>query len=126
MERDLIELGKDEDFDAGRLPLGKLVSIVLGSQPGTAVYHSVHKGWTPQLHMMANQLEQHAGVLDVQRRIPRPGVPEEVPQAKPDGKNKIQFDSMTIEEWEKARAENYARGKSPSRVIKPRRTAKGR
>lgn len=119
VQRDLIQLGKDEDFDAGRLPVSKLGSIVLAAQPGTATYHALNGGWTPEAHLLANQLEQRAGLLDVTRRTPRPTVADEPAQPKPANPNRVvPFDSLPIEEFERLRAANYARGKSRGR--KPR------
>ncbi|AMQ66957.1 tail assembly chaperone [Mycobacterium phage Bipper] len=127
VERDLIELGKDEDFDAGRLGMAKLGSIVLAAQPGTAVYHAVNEGWTPEAHLLANQLEQRAGLLNMARRMPRTGVPAETPQPPPTNPRRVDsWDSLPLEEFERLRQANYAQGPAPSRkprgrVSQPRR-----
>lgn len=102
----------------------KLGSIIIGAQPGTAVHHALHGGWTPEAHLLANQLEQRAGVLDVQRRIPRPGVPLEAPQPRPTPSNRLTFDALPLDEFERLRQANYAKGPAKSRVMKPARVAR--
>ncbi|MFD7247774.1 hypothetical protein ACFV6Y_38235 [Streptomyces massasporeus] len=94
----------------------------MAAQPGTAVYHAQNEGWTREGHLLAAQMEQQAGLLDVTRRMPRAGVPEEPPKAKAVNPNRIDsWDSYSIEEFERMRAENYAKGRAPSRVIGPER-----
>lgn len=125
VERDLIQLGKDEEFDAGLLPLRKLVAIVLAAQPGTSTYHARHDGWTPEGHLLASQLEHQAGLVDVTRRVPRQGVKAEAPRerARPANPNRLDsWDTHTLEEFERLRAENYAKGQAPTRRIGPERT----
>lgn len=56
------------------------------------------------------------------RRLPRQGVPEQQPKAKPVNPKRIDsWESLPIEEFERLRAENYAKGPSPTRRIGPER-----
>lgn len=68
-------------------------------------------------------MEQRAGLIDVTRRLPRDGVPAEPakPQKKKNPNRIDSWDSLSIEEFEKLRAENYAKGRAASRRIGPER-----
>jgi hypothetical protein len=60
-----------------KLSVWQLISIVVTSPPGTAVYHASTRGdtpWTPEAQLMANLGEQQAGVLGLNARYQRPGV----------------------------------------------------
>lgn len=118
--RDLIALGKDpDDAFTDALPLGQMVAIIVPSPPGTAVRWALDEGWTRTDHLLANLAEQWAGLTSLGRRHPRPGVAEEASRANQatrietrPGRTSdkvVGFDSMTMEEWERVRAENWAR-----------------
>lgn len=96
--------------------------MVLAAHPGTAVYHARYGGWTREAHLLASQMEQRAGLVDLSRRMPREGVAAEPPKAQPRNPNRIDsWDSYSIEEFERMRAANYALGPAPSKVIGPER-----
>lgn len=120
----LIALGYSAaDVQAVRLPLSVIAPIVLAAQPTTAIFHARYGGWTREGHLLAAQMEQRAGLVDLTRRMPRDGVPAEPPKPKQQqNPNRIDsWDAMSIEEFEKLRAANYAKGPSPSKVIGPER-----
>lgn len=100
VERDLIVLDRDIQFDRGTLPLGKLCSIVLGAPPGSAVHHSRHG----------------SVAIPAPARAPAP--------PRPTNPGVLDFDAMPLEDFERLRQANYATGPAPSRVIKPARVAK--
>ncbi len=62
-----------------KLPVWKLLSIVMASPPGTAVYHAetANGTLTQEAQLLANLGEQHAGLLDLKSRYPREGVDSE-------------------------------------------------
>lgn len=90
----------------------ELLPICLAAHPGTALFHRVSGGWDRTAEMVANQLEYQAGHVQVARRFPRPGVPATAPA--PVSKNPFVgtpgFQSMPLEEFERLRQANYARG----------------
>lgn len=80
VERDLlchryryVDLGQP---DATELTLRQFVSFVLGAEPTSALGQAVNEGWTTADHLLANMAEQHAGLIGLTRRYPRPGLPE--------------------------------------------------
>lgn len=80
-------------------------------------------GWTPEGHLLATQIEQQAGLNNVTRRIPRQSVSAEPKRPVVQNPNRIDsFDSLTLAEFERLRAANYAKGPSPTRRIGPQRT----
>jgi len=102
--------------------MAKLGSIVLAAQPGTAVYHAANEGWTPEAHLLANLLEHRAGLLSMARRMPRAGVPAEPPQPpkKVNPRRIDSWDALPLEDFERLRRENYAKGEAQSRKPKGR------
>ncbi len=85
VERDLLDLNWYRDENDGRIKhmltgseitLWQLISVVVAAPPGTAVYHAeTRRGpFTPEAQLMQNLSEQHAGLIDVDRRYQRPGV----------------------------------------------------
>ena len=77
-------------------------------------------GWTKEAHLLATQMEQKTGLVDLQRRMPRPGVPEEAPRRDP--KRVDSFDALPMDEFDRLIAENYARTPpTPGRVLGPER-----
>lgn len=119
VQRDLLALGfraKDIGTD---LSLDEFASIVLAPPANSSVFLAVG-GWTKEAHLIATQMEQSEGLIEVQRRVPRPGVPEEPPIQKRNPRRVDSFDAMTLEEFERLRAENYARTPpTQGRVIGP-------
>lgn len=78
VERDLISLGYHADDIGTKLSVWELVSIVIASPPGSAVFHA-GGGWSKEAEMLANLGEQQAGVIQLNSRYPRPGIPEDTP-----------------------------------------------
>lgn len=120
MVRDVLALGyQPDDILTDVLPLASMLAIIIPSPPGTAVRWSLDEGWTRSDHLLANLAEQGAGLIGLGRRHPRPGVPEEAPRANRATRIEARpgqvtekvmgFDPMTIEEWERVKAENWAR-----------------
>jgi hypothetical protein len=64
VERDLIALGfRKEDVGTPKLSFYELVSIVVASPPGSAVYHAETRGdtaWTPEAQLLASLRGQPA------------------------------------------------------------------
>jgi hypothetical protein len=58
------------------LTFRQFVSFVLGAEPSSALGQAVCEGWTATDHLLANMMEQHAGLISLDRRYPRPGLPE--------------------------------------------------
>jgi hypothetical protein len=56
------------------LPFRRFVSFVLGAPPESALGQAVAEGWTKTDELLANIAEQHAGLISLVARIPRPGV----------------------------------------------------
>lgn len=73
VERDLISLGYHADDIGTKLSVWELVSIVIASPPGSAVFHA-GGGWSKEAEMLANLSEQQAGVIKLDSRYTRPGV----------------------------------------------------
>jgi hypothetical protein len=130
----------EDDIFTDVLPLSKLLAIIVPSPPGTAVRWSLDNGWTLTDHLLANLGEQEAGLIELPGRHPRPGVSaagtsqqqmQQVATAGLGGANRAVnvdatmrkpghvvekvtgFDSMPLEEWERIRAENWARPPGP-------------
>jgi hypothetical protein len=87
VERDLLEhrfrftdLGLDGDVE---LPFWKFCSFVLGAAPTSALGHAVAEGWSKTDHLLANLTEQHANLIQLEHRYPRPGLPKESEPEKP-------------------------------------------
>lgn len=133
VKRDLYALNRDpRDAFTERLPLGEMLAIIVPSPPGTAVRWALDEGWTRSDHLLANLAEQWAGLTSLGRRHPRPGVAAEAPQQQSQANQAtrfqsvpgritekvVGFDSMTLAEWEKAKAENWARGSACKRSKK--------
>jgi hypothetical protein len=75
VERDLIVLGRRaDDIGTAKLTLWELISIVVASPVGTAVREAKDGGWSQTDRLIANLGEQHAGVLSLTGRYPRPDV----------------------------------------------------
>jgi hypothetical protein len=60
--------------EARLLPFRRFVSFVLGAPPESALGQAVADGWTKTNELLANLAEQHAGLINLVGRIPRPGV----------------------------------------------------
>lgn len=74
VQRDLLALGlRADDIGTPKLTLWELVSIVVGSQPGTAVHYWTN-GWSREAELLANLGEQQAGLHHLNARYFRPGV----------------------------------------------------
>jgi hypothetical protein len=73
VERDLLSMGYHADEIGTRLTLWELISIVVASHPNTAVHYWMG-GWSREADMLAGLSEQHAGLLGLSGRYPRPGV----------------------------------------------------
>jgi hypothetical protein len=98
VQRDLIALRVDQDFEEGRLPLCKLVSIVLAAPPGSSVRYALDNGW--------NDVDP-AG-LDTP---PAPDIAAEAVSAIGSGRGA--FDTfVSIEEFEARRAASFANSKA--------------
>ena len=75
VERDLAALQLDaDDIGTPKLPISKLISIVLAAPPGTAVHHFDPNAWSRTDELIANLGEQYAGVLSLNARYERPHV----------------------------------------------------
>lgn len=119
MERDLIALGKDGEFDAGLLSVAKLGSIVLAAPPGTAVHHALSARGVD--HLTDSQRFQLMALAQQRQDKRAQASISAAAQEKP---NRIDsWDSMPLEEFERLRAANYAKGESPGRVIGPEKKA---
>jgi hypothetical protein len=76
VERDLLVLGyHKEDIGTEKLTLWELISVVVSSPPGTAVFHAETRSGTltQEAQFLANMSEQMAGV-PLHARYERPGV----------------------------------------------------
>lgn len=84
-----------------------MISIVVGSDPNSAVYYAVNGGFSLTDHLLATMYEQQAGLVAPRERIARPGVVDTRPSKLPDLRDpktkRLIFDSMTIEEYEARR-----------------------
>lgn len=120
IKRDLMALQRSADeIDAGTLPFHELVSIVVAAPPGTACFQALD-GWSKEAQLLANLQEQDAGLIGMQRRHVRPGVPldpvraanqaTDLAAARGVRHTKVEMDSMAIDEWIKARAKNWGLG----------------
>lgn len=75
VERDLASLNLDADDIGGpKLPLTKLISIVLAAPPGSACHHFNPNAWSRTDELLATLGEQQAGVVSLNARYPRPEV----------------------------------------------------
>lgn len=115
VQRDLLTLGYHKRDIFTTLTVGEMVAIVVAAPPNTAIYHAVNGGWTITDHLLATMGEQQAGLIQLQNRHLRPGVTDIRP-AKPasvhDHSKPVQhiaFDTMTVDEFEKRRAERKKR-----------------
>lgn len=118
IKRDLIALSRSADeIDSGTLPFTDLVSIVVASPPGTAVFQAMD-AWSKTDQLLANLGEQWSGLVSLDRRHPRPGV--EATRGQPLAnrateiavqggvrRSKVEMDSMEIEDWIRARGANW-------------------
>ena len=77
----------------------------------------MNAGWTRESHLAALGLEQKAGLVDLQRRMPRDGVPAEKPVPKKNEHRIDNWDSMPMDEFDKLQAANYALGPAESKRI---------
>lgn len=109
VERDLISLGFRWDDVGTRLSLWELLSIVIASPPGTAVYHAETRvgTMTPDQRMLASM----TGFSTTQANTPDVPVAEPAPEMQPFsiGGTPVQLDAMTPEELVRKRAEIAAR-----------------
>lgn len=123
IKRELWELGRDElELDQGTLPVHDLLTVVVSCGTNSALFRLMD-GWSKTDQLIANLGEQQAGLIDLQRRHPRPGVPIEAPrdpmtnqatQAAARGgvtRRKMQgFEPMALEDWIAFRDKNRALG----------------
>jgi hypothetical protein len=66
-----------EDFgepDAKPMAVRHFVSFVIAAPPMSSLGQAVNEGWTHTDQLIANLAEQHAGLIALQHRYPRPGV----------------------------------------------------
>lgn len=119
IKRDLLALQRSADeIDAGTLPFTDLVSIVVAAPTVSAVFLAMD-GWSKEAQLLANMQEQSAGLIDLQRRHPRPGVPlgpvrdamaNQATQIQMQGgvrRSKVEMDSFSIKEWVERKGERY-------------------
>lgn len=121
IKRDLLALQRSADeIDTGTLPFTDLVSIVVAS-PTTSSVFMVLDSWSKTDQLLANWQEQTAGLIDLQHRYNRPGVPtagtagnptmaNQATQIQAQGgvrRERVAMDSMTIEEWIDHKADMY-------------------
>lgn len=134
VQRDVIALGYDpDDILTEVLPFRKMLAIVVPSPPGTAVRWALDKGVTIDGQVVADLARTQSSGLAVQQAqaaqqpiqggsggglIPAPmqgGANRAVDidamrrQRGPVANKVTGFDSMSIEEWERIKAENWAR-----------------
>lgn len=120
VERDLLVLGyRWEDVGTSRLATWELVSIVLASPPGTAVYHAETRSgaMTPEQQMLAKALGFQAGDASVPAEVAPPPSPQK--QQPPDplsrlasatiGGQAVLLDALPPEEFRAKRDEIAAR-----------------
>lgn len=75
VERDLATLNLDaDDIGTAKLPLTKLISIVIAAPPGTACHHWNPHAWSRTDELIATLGEQQAGVVTLNGRYARPEV----------------------------------------------------
>lgn len=75
VERDLATLQLDaDDIGTPKLPVTKLISIVLAAPPGTACHHFSPDAWSRTDELLATLSEQQAGVVTLNARYARPQV----------------------------------------------------
>jgi hypothetical protein len=75
VERDLATMGLDaDDIGTSKLPVTKLISIVLAAPPGTACHHFNPDAWSRTDELIATLGEQQAGVVTLNGRYARPEV----------------------------------------------------
>lgn len=72
------------DADGRELDVRLFASFVLGAPPASALGNAVAEGWPQTDHLLANLGEQHAQLIGLDRRYPRPGLPEPGPEAAPE------------------------------------------
>jgi hypothetical protein len=102
LRRDLIALGyRPPEVD--RVPIGDLMSIVVGAPPGSALRYFMDGGWSRTDQLLANMAEQAAGVAKLSTAYERPGIGERSP-----GENIFPADVMTWDEMDRLDAERDA------------------
>lgn len=75
VERDLATFQLDaDDIGTAKLPLTKLISIVLAAPPGSACHHFDPNAWSRTDELIATLGEQQAGVVTLNGRYARPEV----------------------------------------------------
>lgn len=70
VERDVLAM----HYRVGDLSTSELASVVLAAPPTSSVRHAIDEGWARSDHLLANIIEQHAGLIRPVHRLPRPGV----------------------------------------------------
>ena len=76
--RDLLALGYRLDDIGDRLPFADFLSVVLAAPPNSSIrFYAIEKQWPQTDHLLANMAEQQAGIVSINGRYPRPGLPTE-------------------------------------------------
>ena len=70
VERDVLSM----HYRVADLSVSEMASVVLAAPANSAVRYSLDEGWPRSDHLMANLVEQGAGLIKVTRRWERPGV----------------------------------------------------
>jgi len=85
--------------------MAEVLSIVIGSAPGSAVRHALDEGWSREAHLLANMQEGNAGLAALRNPYNRPGL-----AARPEEKQQdiLHGQAMTWEEMDARDAERAA------------------
>ncbi len=116
VERDVIHEGYHLSDIGHGLSFSEFVSIVLAAPRDSAVRWAIDGGWSQEAHLLANQQEQQAGLLDLGARYPRPGVEAEPVDDRPAPERltakdigHVRYDTFdSIDELEERRQAIYA------------------
>lgn len=75
--------------------MAEVMSIVIGSGPGSSVRHCLDGGWSREAHLLANMQEGNAGLANLREPYARPGLAQRPTEKKQDI---CHGDAMTWEE----------------------------
>jgi hypothetical protein len=77
------------------LGLRHFVAFVIGAPPVSALGQAVNEGWPKTDQLLANLAEQHAGLIALRSRYPRPGIPDTPDTPEPEVARPVTVDEVS-------------------------------
>ncbi|MCV7174940.1 hypothetical protein [Mycolicibacterium sphagni] len=108
--RDVMALGYRKEDIFTTLGFAEMLAIVVAAPPLSSVRYALEGGWSREAHLMANILEQRAGIADISAPLERPGI-DQRPATAPGGQA-FTGESMTWEEADRLDEVRAAAAKS--------------